>query len=192
MTVFRMVVTIDSPVLGGTGVNIWHLRNTGSAPDPDSELNGLSELVHTFYSAIANYFKGDTTIAFDGTMVEVGSAEPEGHFDLDTWSVVGGTTTDDLPPANCIVVGWRTSVATRSGRGRTFLGPLSRDTLQDNGTPQEDVRSGILAAANALISSSEDSANGALGVWSVKQSVLRDFTGAAVTNQFAVLRSRRD
>lgn len=192
MTLYQMTVDISSPVLGGQGVNIWHLRNTGPAPDTASELNGLSELVHQFYESIDACFHGDTLITFDGTMTEVGSDEPSVFEGLDTWGTDGGTSVPNLPPANCIVAAWGTASATRRGHGRTFLGPLSRDCAEDNGTPVEAIRSLIVSAGQDLISASEGLANGALGVYSTKDKVLRDFTSIKVANRFAVLRSRRD
>ena len=182
-----MPVTISSPDLGGQGVNIWHMRNDGSDETAGPELNHL-----TFYDAVSDLFHGSTTIAFDGSLWKVGSGDPELRTGLDSWSVTGGTSVSNLPPANCLCVSWRTSSPTRSGHGRTFLGPVSRDTLQDNGTPTEEARATIVAAAAALIDDIDDPSNGALGVWSVKEEVLRDFVSAAVANKFAVLRSRRD
>jgi hypothetical protein len=64
--------------------------------------------------------------------------------------------------------------------------------VQDNGTPYETTRALIAAAGMDLISSFDESFDGALGVWSPTDEVLRDFTGCQVRNKFAVLRSRRD
>lgn len=191
MGIWRAVVTVTSPDLGGTGVNVWHIRDDGTV-NPDPGLNNRIDALHDFYTACANAFCGTTTIDFGGDLVLVDGTEPTLKSGLHNWSVVGGTTTPNLPPANCICVSWKTDLAGRSGRGRTFLGPISKDALEDNGTPVEAVREFIQAAGNALIASDSPPDNGAFVVWSPKTHTGRDLAGVNVPNEFAVLRSRRD
>lgn len=191
MAIWRMVVRISSPVLGGTGVNLWHLRD--ASPVDAGALQNSINAVRDFYDDIKSVFNGATTVSFDGSLTTVsGEGEPEVDAGFDSWSVAGGTTTQNLPPANCIVVSWRTSSATRSGRGRTFIGPVSEQTLEGNGTVNEANRSSILAAANDLIATSSLPGNGGIVVWSPTTGLARDIVSASVANKFGVLRSRRD
>lgn len=191
MSTWRLTVEISNPILGGTGVNIWHLRDNGEA-NPDPEIDAMIDNLADFYTTVCQWSSTRTTYSFDGELVQVGDPSPDLKTGRHTFSISGTASADDLPPANCIVVGWRTALAGRSGRGRTFLGPIPVTVNQDNGTPIETARAALQAAADNLIAQQDDPLNGAFGVWSVKQQVIRDFASARVANEFAVLRSRRD
>lgn len=191
MPVYRTTVEIASPSLGGTGTNTWHIRTYEPTTDQGAQLDIQLEAIHTFYDSINDRFAVDTVISSDGVCTQVDDSSGT-VFDRDGWSVATTGESDPLPPADCIVVGWRADNGGRSGRGRTFLGPLGVNTLQSNGTPEEDTRSSILTAAQALVSESTGELDGAVCIWSPKDNVGRDITAASVRNVFAVLRSRRD
>ena len=96
------------------------------------------------------------------------------------------------PPATALVVGWRTSSASRAGRGRTFLSPLTAAAVEGDGTVSGTQLAAVRGAAQTLIDSSTTEGDGAFGVYSQSQSLLRDFVSVRVQDKFAVLRSRRD
>jgi hypothetical protein len=193
MAIYRLPVKITHPALGGDGVNIFHVR-TGGGIGEVATVNRAVGWLSTFYDAIDAVFPTGTAIQFEGTAVTVATEEPEYLEGLDTFNHAGAGGASVLPPANALVVGWRTSSATRSGRGRTFLGPMATPTAQADGTVTESWLSLVRTAAAAMVSSSEaaDADGVALGVFSPTQNLLRDFTGSSVKDRFAVLRSRRD
>jgi hypothetical protein len=96
------------------------------------------------------------------------------------------------------VCGWRTTLAARRGRGRTFLGPLNVDAGSTDGTPSPGALSTINSAAAALIATSSETNDWAFAVYGQQSSgisgvkVARDITAQNVRDVFAVLRSRRD
>lgn len=185
---WRMVVTINSPYVNGTGTNTFHGRFTDPEPSGGDDLANLAK---EFYRSILGQIAQPVTLAFSGQWQGVGPDQGKIREGAG-WSLASGDNVVPLPLAIAQVVTWRTSLNTRSGRGRTFLGPVAKGTLQDNGTPLESTRAQLQTAADALISGSEGLTNGALGVWSPTDQILRDFTGASVPNEYAVLRSRRD
>jgi hypothetical protein len=193
MAVWKMATTITDPNLGGTGVNLWHGRTDATITE-NASLNAEMDWVKTFFTAIAALLPSPCLISYDGVATEVGTGSPRVIEGLTTWSVAASGAGLPMPPANCIVVGWKTGLATRSGRGRTFIGPLKQAVCEQNGTIASANLSTIRTAASALVTSSlaETTPPSALGVWSVKDQLLRDFTGSAVRDKFAVLRSRRD
>jgi hypothetical protein len=193
MTIWRATWTIDHPALGGTGTNTWHAR-TGAIAGPAAEheqLDFLNGKLGQFYTDIESVFAGGAHLHFNGEWLEVEAEEPE-IYQGDTNDLVVGGTTDTLPPANCLVVGWRTSVATKSGRGRTFLGPLRTADNESNGTPDEAVRTLVETAAADFIATFDGLDNGAFGVYSKHDHVIRDFKTGRVRNVFGMLTSRRD
>lgn len=192
MTLVRMPVDITwSGAEGSPGVNIWHLRSSGSADPFGDDFDLTSEAIRDFYTAIRTIYPTTVNISFVGELGGVGPDTGDTYTATD-WGLDGSTGTNFLPPSQCLLVNWKANTGGRSGRGRTFLGPLSPNTLQENGSPTEAARTLVLDAANDLISTISGLTDGAAGIWSPTDGVLRDFTSADVPNIFAVLRSRRD
>lgn len=188
----RMPVDITWPYGGGSpGASIFHLR-VPNHPDPFQEaLDGLVEVVRQFYAAMDDLYVDSVRIRFGGLLTGVGPDQGTA-VEVDPWEVAGTANVGPLPPSNQIVVGWKTASATRSGRGRTFVGPLQYAVVDDAGSPAAPVLSVVRNAAAALVTAQAGITEGGIGVWSVKQSLFRDFTGSTVRDTFAVLRSRRD
>lgn len=175
---------------GSPGVNVWHIRfENASAPGGDQD--AMVEAIRDFYVATRGSYPTAVNIRFNGEIHGVGD-DAGNLYTADTWSTTGSGINGFLPPAVCTLVSWRTSSATRSGRGRTFIGPMSATILETNGTPDEGFRAGTQAAVDDLIETSDSFANGAVGIYSRTENVFRDLVSGDVPNYFAVLRSRRD
>lgn len=201
MAIFRVPVLITFPGAGSPGANIWHIRTV--ATDAAGELanaNALLAYLSNFYLALAAYYPNTTSIQL-GTVVEEGSQREISP----TWVTRTGAGTGSIAQALAIVVTWKTTIAARRGRGRTFIGPLATLAQQSDGTITDSVRTGVLNAAQALVDSSLAYGNGAVGVWGYQDAhtgddprpsgdprVFRDFTGRTVRDLFGILRSRRD
>jgi hypothetical protein len=188
MAITRVVAAISwSGAPGGPGVNVWHLRTDASVADISEHMDQLE----AFYTAVAGIYCTDTTITLPSEGVSV-EATPT-QVALGQQRTIQGTGgTGHLPPANQICVSWGTLAATRSGHGRTFLGPLWEQCQDDDGTPTPGILSGVRQAAQDLVDANQPDDAGAWGVYSQRQNVIRDFTSARVRDTFAVLRSRRD
>lgn len=194
VTLYTIPVQILYPGAGGPGVNTWHCRTTGTDNTTNGELQSIVDLVHTFYTDLRPVYTPGTTLSFLGTCT--GTTDHSFvNTEADPWTVTGQASQGVLLPAAAqIVVGWTTSDGTRSGKGRTFVGPLCSSTLEtaSDGTPTAGTVTLLQNVALGLVSSSEGFADGALGVWSPTDQVFRDFTGAHVRKTYAVLTSRRD
>jgi hypothetical protein len=167
-----------------------------------SEANTLLTYVRGFYTYLVARYPTGTTISL-GTVVEEGTQREI----VPTMSNVTGVGTGSAPQLLAVVCTWKTSIAARRGRGRTFVGPLATSAVQADGTPLDALVTDVKAAAAALVASSMGFGNGALGVYGYSAAktpgkenprnpadakVFRDFTGYAVRDLFASLRSRRD
>lgn len=191
MSVSRANVIISHPSLGGSGSNTWHLRSTGDAVEDAFELDGLILKVKDFYTAQADFWPSGMVCRFDGLFSGVGPSE--GRFRAtDPWQVTTTSTDTPLPPANCVVVNWRGASGDKSRRGRTFLGPIGKGSMDADGTPNGSLLAAYRNAAAALVTESTGFTNGAVVVWSRQESVGRDIVSSNVMDSFAVLRSRRD
>lgn len=151
----------------------------------------MMEAVKDFYEDCGGIFPTGTEIKFDGQFTGVGDAEGTyGAGDAWTASLTGAG--NPLPPSQCICVNWRGESGDRSRRGRTFLGPLTIDCLESNGTVHPSPLTQVRDAATALVAASEGFNDGAVVIYSRQENVSRDIVASAVSDQFAVLRSRRD
>jgi hypothetical protein len=192
MAIYRIPVNLNYTGAGGPGVNVWHFRTA----DPEDsvlhpEADEALEAIHQFYVALG-IFMAVENATFPGEAVIIDPATNKGTFrNLANWSVTSSSTSM-LPPANALVVSWRTAEASRSGMGRTFVGPIKSANSETNGTPSSGMLTAFRNAAVDLVNKSEAANLWAIGVYSRQERVLRDITGSNVRDQFAVLRSRRD
>lgn len=197
MAVYRLPVNLQWIGPGSPGANIWHFR-TQSTVDDSAEVSGAVSAIRAFYFSLAGVNILAPNLFMSATeAVDVESQEVKS---VDFATINTGTAGTDAPEVLQICIGWRTSIAARRGRGRTFLGPLNGSALESNGSIAEAAVTAVTNSAEALVEAS-DSANGwGVGVYGLQTSgtgpngpkVLRDFTGARVRDRFAVLRSRRD
>lgn len=191
MTTYRAVVTIASPDIGGTGVNIFHLSDGGTDPG-DTAWNDAIDALGDFYNGVTSKVPSSTTFAFDGELIEVEGGSSSSVTGLHTFSIIGGTTVQGLPVANTICVGWRTGVHTRSGMGRTFLGPIAQDTNGADGKPTQAVVDDVKDAADGLIAAVDAISGVDFVVWSPTLHASRVITSSVIHRKYAILRSRRD
>jgi hypothetical protein len=192
MATFRYAVRLDwTGASGSPGVNVFHGRTTGSLPPSGGDVDGLSSMMEDFYTAIAGFYPGSCTIRSPEFASGIGDDEGD-QTAVVPWSVTGTGASEYLPPASCVLVDWKTSGPGRRGRGRTFLSPMSNDTIENNGTPSETTRTILGLAIADLVEASDSFGNGAWGVYSRAGSTFYDLTGGVTPNIYAVLRSRRD
>ena len=191
MTIFRVPVTIDYPAEGGPGRNVWHVRTIGPSGDDTDQLGEALDALETFYTSIRTLYTIGTDIVMGEGMIKDPLGSPEYQAD-DRRVVHGSGAGGSAAPLLAIVCGWRTTSATRSGRGRTFLGPFKDTVYQNDGTPDTNALDTIRTAAGVLVSASTAPAGWSIGVLSTKQGVLRDITGVSVKDRWAYLSSRRD
>lgn len=203
MAIYRVPILIAFPGAGSPGANIWHIRTAGPAGSVDlGQANALIGFIRTFYNSILTHIPAATAITL-GTVVE----EETSVEIAPTMAVLSGSGTGSAPQALACVVTWRTTLAARRGRGRTFVGPLATAAMQNDGTPAAATRTAIQDAAAALVTASMGYGNGAVGVYGYDgpktpgkenprnpddPKVFRDFIGSGVRDVFGVLRSRRD
>jgi hypothetical protein len=191
MPTVRIPVALEwSLASGSPGANIWHVRGDVTS-GPGNDIQAMVDAIRDFYAECAGLFPNTMRARFYGEGSGVGD-DAETFFPLTGWTVDGTGTNEYMPPATALCVTWRTSSGGRNGRGRTFLGPLATSFSEGNGTPDEPARAGVQTAVDNLVETSDSFANGAVGIYSRLENVLRDIVSGTVPNEFAVLRSRRD
>lgn len=191
MAVYRLTVDLRFGIGSGRGTNSWCVRTTDASPA--DQVEEWAAVIESFYVAVRPNFPDDSSFTWDGTVTELGSSSPEFRPAEDGWVVEGNNPSAAYGPAPAMAcVTWRTSLASRSGRGRTFLGPLSDGAYQADGTLNPDALEDIRAGAALVVDANNGALNpGALAIWSEADSVARDIVSATVNDVVAVLRSRR-
>jgi hypothetical protein len=203
MTIYRVPVNISFTGVGSPGANVWHVRAGLTPGSTAADLQSAVDSIHAFYDALILGGGGLGAPFAAGTVFTLGNVTDVATQQLKTpsWTAQTiGATGNDAPPACQVCVAWRTTVAARRGQGRTFLGPLNNGVVETDGSIKAQVRTNVLAAAQALITRNLPDNGWAVGIWGLDVAggdrkaprVLRDITGRTVGTQFAVLRSRRD
>lgn len=191
MPIARVTVALTFPGGDHTGTNTWHIRvvdNTPTAAIMDAAMSALED----YYTAIAaNVWNAQYYARWNGESTTV-EAEPENLPTGAPWEVHGSGAGTPSAAGVGLVVGWRTSLAGKSGRGRTFHAPIVTAAFDTDGTLTPAVLSFVGAAAQQLVDDSTASTGWAFGVYSPKQGVLRDITGFRIADKVAYLSSRRD
>jgi hypothetical protein len=113
-------------------------------------VTGAVNAVKNFYVACAAIFCTDTSQIVPSKLTRV-DVEPPVFVPAAQVSPTGTGGTSHAPPQICMVVSWRTAVATRSGRGRTYLGPLSQSAIETTGALKATSASTVRTAGQALL-----------------------------------------
>lgn len=139
---------VSNKIVGGgpssTGpfYNIMHVSVPNDDPATATAITGLFT---TFYTAIKGIFTTASSLQPAAKIVRV-DVDPAVYIPNTPGSVAGTQSVTWAPAQICMVLSWRTAIATRHGRGRTYLGPLGAATLSGNG----DLSAALaLAAQNA-------------------------------------------
>lgn len=192
MGIIRIPVTVDYTAQGGPGMNVFHCRTIGpGGGDEESQVAECLDALEGFYNAIKLYYPSGTTIRMGEGMIKDPLGAPE-YFKDDPRVIAAGGSGGTTATLLALVVSWRTTSASRSGRGRTFIGPFNSQVQGADGTPENSFVTLLRNEAANLVRSSEQPSGWSLGVLSQEQKILRDWTGSSVKDRWSFLSSRRD
>lgn len=189
MPLWRTTVALTFPTGSRAGTNTWHVR---TVTDDDSELDTVMGMIQAYYGDIATaLWHADYTARWDGSASEVDSESPAFKQTNGDWLVTGPDSGASPAAGVGVVVTWRSSLASRRGRGRTFHCPVREDAFDDNGTIEDGTLADVRDASDALVSASTVSTLGSVVVYSESDHVGRDIVGRLVNDRVAYLSSRR-
>jgi hypothetical protein len=192
MGLYRVTVGLKFDVGSGGGTNTWHIRTSGTPDSDQAGINAAMSALKDYYTAVAPSVPPSYRTSWNGEALQISVPAPQALASTG-WTVNGaGSAADWAFSAIQIVTTWRSAVANRRGRGRTFYGPLDRSCMEGDGTLTTGALARMRTAATALCSASLADTGWAFGVWSATDGVHRDFVSASVKDEGAVLRSRRN
>lgn len=192
MGIFRVPVTITHPSLPGPAMNVFHVRTIGPSGDDADQLGDALDALEEFYNGFGGFMPAGTQVTLGEGMIKDPLGNPE--YQDDDSRILNFNTGPAGPTSVllAVVVSWRTSSASRSGRGRTFTGPFQTGLADPDGTPNAALLNAVRASGVGLVNSSGGPGGWAVGILSVKQGLLRDITGSTVRDRWSFLSSRRD
>jgi hypothetical protein len=146
------------------GANVFHFQVT--TPELDGAQASVDAL-ETFYDSIKGVYTSTTTITIGSVVATVGET-PNRFVDGVTPAVVNGTGATDAQPNNsAALITWRTGLAGRSRRGRSYLGPFRNGITDGDGRNlQSSFRDAFQAAADQLVDDASGPGGTTLVVWS--------------------------
>lgn len=150
MTVLQYVAEITAGPATGTGpyANVFHIfTNTATTARANAHIGALT----TFYNGVKSGCYSTGTSINIGRQVVAVDVDPPVYVPSTSQTVNGTFPTSYMPPQCCLVVSWRTMTATRSGRGRTYIGPLTQSMLDITGRFLAANVAFVQSAATALI-----------------------------------------
>lgn len=188
MPIYRVVnkLTYNGP--GSPGVNVMHVRTVSG---PGSELDAAMAAMHQFYASNELQLASGLDVTIGESIIE----DPLGARTVVPFTpttVEGYLTSAVAPQLLAICCSWKTSSATRRGRGRTFLGPVAAGAIDPDGSISDSARTSALEAAQDFVSASTAASGWSFGILSSVDSLLRDVINVTISDQFAYLSSRRD
>lgn len=211
MAIYRVPVEFTYQSGGPPGVNVFHVRTEEAWAVSTSQLQGAVDAIHQLYVTLMGTGLTNDTLFAPGTIPQLGQVVELATQEIVTpaWTDIPASSAEaSLSPALAICVSWKTTLAARRGRGRTFFGPLSTYTADPDGTPSTLYLDHVTNACQTLIDTSTAANGWAVGVYGLQNSldwplapgvkasdfphVLRDITAVTRTNKYAVMRSRRD
>jgi hypothetical protein len=134
------ILTLNTLPGPGGGANVFNVAS--SAALTDANLTSILAHLKTFYTAVGSYVPGVFTIG--SRILEFTPGAPAPTIRTVASASQTNASSSPLPGQLCSVVAWRTALAGKSYRGRTFLGPLNAAAL--TGTA---ISGAFIAAANA-------------------------------------------
>ena len=186
MATYSYGYTLTWPGAGSPGRNVWHFRTDILAGAQD-----CVDVIDAFYTAVlaTNALAPPYGIRGDEQAIDVATQEIEPITPL---NLLSSGPAVEYNPTGQIVCTKRTSSATRSGRGRVFLGPVRSSVTDVDGTPDTALLASLQTACNNLVSASAGLDGAAIGVYSKESGIFRDLIALQARDYMAVLRSRRD
>lgn len=149
------ITKITVAINGGAGsppdYNVHYVTSSDQLP---ATLTTVLGKFHDFYDAVKAWFPNGQVFTIGAQVLNMETTPPT-VLAVPPVTVNGTDFSGYCPPQCAVVVSWKTILASRSGRGRSFMGPVGRAGETTNGTPTPAFVTALQTAANTLISSLE-------------------------------------
>jgi hypothetical protein len=181
--------------IGGAGVSVLHARAGGVASDQEAADDFAAAVGDLFANLASNFLPTGVSLNFASEVVELNTTSGvlEDVYAVTPHAPIAGAISGNYARPAGVRVEWHTGaiVAGRRLQGRTFLVPAAAAIFQADGTLNDTSRAAMRTSAQAYVDEGLTE-NFAPAVWSRTHGILADVVTAAIDDEVAVLRSRRD
>lgn len=188
----RVPVNIDGAGSGGRCTNVWTIGIPDGSAGGGQPFAAAMTNLKQFYQDLSPLYASAAQISAETGYVYEDDVLTS--LVLIPWGEpVDGDAPGALaaPDGLSMVVRWRTSLPGRSGRGRTFIGPLGSTIAATGGEPSPANLLILSDAAQGLVAASAADTGWDLQIYSPTDGVSREVIAADVNSEFGYLRSRR-
>jgi len=116
-----------------------------------TDLNNVNVALKNMYDAVKAYIPSSVNVTVGSSVIQVTGGAPA-ILPVAPLSLNGTDTSGNQPPQCAVVISWRSTLATREGRGRTFFGPVGNAGATQFGVPSSVFSTLLQTKATALIS----------------------------------------
>lgn len=180
---------------GGTGdmwANVFAIDATNYQTSAANTASSIEPKFNTFYTTLVSNGIYPYHWTWDNMNVRQPIGGLEQSADFSEVLTVTDATKQPLPPQLAVCVSWKTLLAGKSFRGRTYVGPLSKDNADANGKLTSVDLTVIQNAATALIAGLSGMTPAThLTIWSRKLGTFQNVTNAHVGVYIDTIRRRR-
>jgi hypothetical protein len=171
----------------GAVYNVFHVRDEGGSGDIASVPQGILD---TYTANFLSRLPSALTFP-EATYAKISPAPAGPQISVATTKA--GTDGEEYVPNCAYVVKWITATGGRSGRGRTYFGPIPEDRMV-NGVLATVSQAYIQEGADALVAAygvgGSESGDFVFGVWSRKLGLFYPITAAAARANVYSMRTR--
>lgn len=152
MSVWRIPVTLTGANPDNPFINVFHLQSD-DVNDPLTDCAAALASLRTFYVALTTSVAevgqplADGLTITSGTVTNVATQEQSTLPFAPIAPISGGGR---APERLALVIGWKSTIAARRARGRTFIGPLSNFVAGTDGLPKQPMIDLVTNAAVGL------------------------------------------
>lgn len=180
---------------GGTGdmwANVFALDATNYQTSAADTASAIEPKFNTFYTTLVSNGVLPHLWTWDNMNVRQPIGGLEQSSDFSEVLTVTDTTKIPLPPQLAVCISWKTLLSGKSFRGRTYIGPLSKDNVDSLGKLTSADLTVIQNAATALVTGLSGMTPAAhLCVWSRKLGSFQNIQNAHVGGYIDTIRRRR-
>lgn len=179
------VVAVKIMGSGPAGEEILNVLHYAS-PDPGTvEISDLDTFISNFIGGYMSVFTAVVTPDWDGVKLTVETLQNNGQPNIiQEWDLTGSAGTnpgDSAQLYECLIIGKRTGVASRKGRGRIYVSPIPAEWVDVDGSMI--LTAPIVAIITPLASQLLETVTGGVEWYPV----LVEMTGNAVVNATAII-----
>src|SRR5215210_6051256 len=156
MSIWRIPVMLTGASPDNPFVNVFHVQSDDSSAPLPMIQDALTAL-RAFYVKLTVNTTNVGNVLADGLTISAGTVTNVATQEQSTLSfpnIAPTTGAGRVPERLALVIGWKSTIAARRARGRTFVGPLSGFAVASDALPKQGIVDVVQTSAGQLLDAS--------------------------------------